>query len=90
MSGAALSLRIVHPIVGSPGRIDRVAVGSATSGRVYGGRSSGGIPAGLLAPAPRPVAMLVVAFADVSADVSVRLSRVLSLIGIASGRSWGV
>lgn len=86
VAGAAVWLRIVHPIVDSAGRIDRIAVGSATGWRVYGGSADGGIPTGLRAPAPRPVIMLVVTFADVSVDVSVRLSLVLSLVGI----TWSV
>ena len=88
-AGAAVWLRIVHPIVDSAGRIDRVAVGCATGWRVYGGSADGGIPTGLRA-APRPVAMLVVTVAAISAGVSVGLSQVLSLVGITSGRSWGV
>jgi hypothetical protein len=91
MFGAALSLRIVHPIVGPAGRIDRVAVEPAVGGQIYSGScSGGGIPTGLRTSAPRPVVTLVViTVVAVSADVSVRLSRVLSLVGITSGRSWG-
>ena len=89
VAGAALSRRIVHPIVSSVGCIDRITVASANGRRVHGGSSGGGIPAGLRAPVPRPVVLLVVTLAVVSVAVSVDVSLVLSLVGITSGRSWG-
>ena len=89
VAGAALSRRIVHPIVGLARRIDQITVASANGWRVQRGGSGGGILAGLRAPVFWPVALLVVTLGAVSVAVSVDVSLVLSVVGITSGRSWG-
>jgi len=89
VTGAALSRRIVHPIVGLARRIDQITVASANGWRVQRGGSGGGILAGLRAPVLWPVALLVVTLGAVSVAVSVDVSLVLSVVGITSGRSWG-
>ena len=93
VTGAALSRRIVHPIVGSARRIDQITVASANGWRVQRGGSGGGILAGLRAPVFWPVALLVVTLGAVSVTVSVAVSvdvsLVLLVVGITSGRSWG-